>query len=152
MRNAFAYAPIIDQMPDPGTSVQLEPDVVLPEQLENLGRRGMRPEHRLMLALLEDAVHAYQTGCAAYGGERRLSFREAAEWFASEDTAWPFSFVTICQHLGIEPDYIRAGLRRWRERHTARLPGAVRALPFRIRRVRGSGTRITSLRPSRVQA
>jgi hypothetical protein len=154
MRNAFAYAQVIDQTPDhqPTPAVQLQPEVLLPEQLESLGRRWMRPEHRLMLALLEDAVHAYQTGCAAYGGERRLSFREAAEWFASEDTAWPFSFVTMCQHLGIEPDYIRAGLRRWRERHTARLPGAVRALPFRIRRVRGSRTRVTSPCPSRALA
>jgi hypothetical protein len=152
MRNAFAYVPIIDQTPEQSTSVKLEPEILLPEQLENLGRRWMQPEHRLMLAVLEDAVHAYQTGCAAYGGERRLNFRDTAEWFASEDTAWPFSFVTICQHLGIEPDYIRAGLRRWRDRHNARPPGAVRALPFRIRRVRGSRTRITTPRRWRADA
>jgi hypothetical protein len=110
----------------------------------------MRPEHRLMLAVLEDAVHAYQTGCASYGGERRFHFRETAEWFASHDTELPFSFAAICQHLGIEPDYIRAGLRRWRERHSARRPDAVRALPFRIRRVAGARTQITT--PRRLRA
>ncbi len=128
------------------TSVQLEPDTLLPEQFGNLGRRWTQPEHRLMLAVLEDAVHAYQTGCASDGGERRLHFRETAEWFASDDTEWPFSFVTICQHFGIEPEYVRAGLRRWRERHVARVPVAVRAVPIRIRRVRGSRHRIMSLR------
>ena len=151
MHNALAYVPIIDPMPEQGTPVQLEPEILLPEQLEN-SRRCMRPEHRLMLAVLEDAVHAYQTGCASYGGERRFHFRETAEWFASDDTEWPFSFVAICQHLGIEPEYIRAGLRRWRGRHDARAPVAVRALPFRIRRVRGSRTRITTPRHWRAEA
>jgi hypothetical protein len=151
MRNALAYVPIVDPMPEQGTSVQLEPDILLPEQLD-LGRRCMRPEHRLMLAVLEDAVHAYQTGCESYGGERRFNFRETAEWFAADDTEWPFCFVTICQHLGIEPEYIRAGLRRLRERHNARVPGALGALRLRIRRVRGSRTRITTPRRWRAQA
>jgi hypothetical protein len=152
MRNALAYAPIVDPMPEQGTPAQLEPDILLPEQIENVGRRCMRPEHRLMLAVLEDAVHAYQTGCASYGGERRLNFRETADWFASDDTEWPFSFVTICQHFGIEPEYIRAGLRRWREQHRARVPGAVRAVPFRVRRVHGSRHRVTSARRWRAEA
>jgi hypothetical protein len=123
MGNALADVPIIDPMPHQGTSVQLE-----------------------------DAVHAYQTGCASHGGERRFNFRETAEWFAADDTEWPFCFVTICQHIGIEPEYIRAGLHRWRERHNARAPGAVRALPFHVRRVRGSRTRITTPRRSRAEA
>jgi hypothetical protein len=152
MRNALAYVPIVDPMPEQGTPVQLEPDLLLPEQIENAGRRCMRPEHRLMLAVLEDAVRAYQTGCASDGGERRLHFRETADWFASDDTEWPFSFVTICQHLGIEPEYVRAGLRRWRARHGAGVPGALPALPFRIRRVRGSRHRVTSARRWRDQA
>jgi hypothetical protein len=50
MRNALAYVPIVDPTPEQDTSVQLEPEILLPEQLENLGRRWMRPEHRLMLA------------------------------------------------------------------------------------------------------
>jgi hypothetical protein len=142
MRNALAYVPTIDPMPEHGAAAQLEPDILLPEQLENLGRRCMRPEHRLMLAVLEEAVHGYQTGCAACGGEGRLDFRGTADWFAAEDSDWPFSFVTICQHLGIEPEYIRSGLRRWRERHNAPLPDALGALRLRVRRVRGSRHRI----------
>ena len=145
MRNAVTHVPIVEPIPRRDTPVQVEPEIVLPEQFENLGRRWTQPEHRLMLAVLEDSVHAYQTGCASCGGERRLQFRETAEWFASDDTGWPFSFVAICQHFGIEPEYVRAGLRRWRERHGAGLAGAVRAVPIRIRRIRGSRHRVTSV-------
>ena len=152
MRNALADVPIVEPIPEHGGPVQVEPESVLPEQYGNVARRCMRPEHRLMLAVLEDAVRAYQTGCASDGGERRLHFRETAEWFASDDTEWPFSFVPICQHLGIEPEYVRAGLRRWRARHGAGVPGALRALPFRIRRVSGSRHGVTSARRWRDQA
>src|SRR2546430_15565251 len=42
---------------------------------------------------------------------RRL-FAEVEAWFASDDAAGPFAFVTICQSLGFDPAYIRRGLRR----------------------------------------
>ena len=28
----------------------------------------------------------------------------------SDDTSWPFSFVSICAVLGLEPEYLRRGL------------------------------------------
>jgi hypothetical protein len=37
-----------------------------------------------------------------------------------EKSNWLFSFEQICQSLNLDPDYIRNGLRRWRNGSTAR--------------------------------
>jgi hypothetical protein len=126
----------------------LEPEIRLPEQLENAGKRCTMPEHRLMLAVMEDAVHVYQTACGATHGQGRKLFRETADWFASDDTSSPFCFVTICQLLGLDPDYLRAGLRRWRDRQQS----DVRVIPLRIRHVGGSRHRVIESRASRRRA
>jgi hypothetical protein len=116
---------------------ELVPEVVLPEQFAALRHNGdaRPPEHRLMLAVLEDAVHTYLSRGRDPRTPRDLRlFHDAADWFASDETASPFAFVTICQVWSLDPDYIRSGLARWHTR------GDMRAvpLPFRIRRVSGS--------------
>jgi hypothetical protein len=142
MNRALAYAAVVRPLPDRGgVGVQLEPEIILPVQLEH-PTLYIRPEHRLMLAVLEDAVHAYQTGCIENRGDRAL-FRETAQWFASNDATSPFCFVTICQLFGLDPDCVRGGLGRWNERHRDRRADGVRTMPLRSRHVRGSRTRIT---------
>jgi hypothetical protein len=127
---------------DPLTrGVQIEPEIVLPMQFAELRRNAAaRPaEHALMLAVLEEAVRTYQLGCDSPSlGKRRLA-REAEQWFASDETASPFSFVTICQVWNLDPDWVRTGVRRWRGR---RDPGSP-AMPIRIRRVSGSRHQVT---------
>ena len=76
----------------------------------------MLRERRLLLAVLEEAIRTYQRyACASdHRGVTLLSQVEA--WFASEDSDWTFSFVAICDALGLETTYLRAGIRRLRER------------------------------------
>jgi hypothetical protein len=94
------------------------PLAILPEQLFSSppeADRG-RGERALMRAILEDAVFCFQTYChATRYPERRLA-QEAEEWFRAEDHRWPFSFFNICKTLSLDPDYIRMGLERWRQR------------------------------------
>ena len=125
-----------------GGALELGPEIVLPEQLDDLGKRCRVPEHRLMLAVLEDAVAVYQTGCATEHLSGRPLFRETEAWFASEDTSSPFSVVTICQLFAIDPDYLRAGLRRWQARYAER-PRIGRPVSFAFRRVSGIRHRVT---------
>ena len=103
-------------------------------------------ERRLLLAVLEDAIWTYQRYAFANDprGMARLSHVE--EWFASEDTEWMFSFVAICDALGLEPTYLRAGLRRLRDRdRVANDTGApLQLCCFR----RGSGARHRTARPT----
>ena len=72
-------------------------------------------EHRLMVAILEDAV-SIQVKSYSGGFVTSHDVREAREWLASRDRSWPFSFESICDVLGLDPSYIRRGIRTARAR------------------------------------
>lgn len=93
-----------------------QPDTLLPEQfLENYRRKTfMEPETRLMLAVLEDAVACYQKYVRATDERGMELFRDAEAWVMQEDHAWLFSFDNICESFGINPEYLREGLARWK--------------------------------------
>jgi hypothetical protein len=95
-----------------------EPDALLASQYFDRIRRQIEHdgERRLMMAVLEDAVHAYCKTVGATKTRARQDFREAEEWFESRETHWLFSFEVICDVLGLEADYIRRGLREWKAR------------------------------------
>jgi hypothetical protein len=75
----------------------------------------LRGEFALMYAVLEDAFRCFQEQFVSGRQHTQRLAREAEEWFFSEDPHWPFSFVNICAVLGLDPGYIRSGLRRWRQ-------------------------------------
>lgn len=114
----------------------LQDDAFLPVQYADMirGNAGRPPEHRLLFAVLEDAVRCWQLYERATTRRGRNLFRETAAWFASDDDSSPFAFVTTCQVFGLDPSYVRAGLRRWTARQHA--TGAT-VVPFRVRRVGG---------------
>jgi len=63
----------------------------------------------LMIAVLEDAVicyRAYEHGTP----HRRVLARQAERWIRSDDSAWVFSFNSICSSLDLEPDDLRRGI------------------------------------------
>jgi hypothetical protein len=93
------------------------PDALTPGQYYD-GIRGddvnVRPIKRLMLAVLEDAMRCYQTyGNSRNRSQRRL-FLEAEGWLMDRKGDGPFAFETVCETLGIDPNCLREGLRRWR--------------------------------------
>jgi len=114
----------------------IENEALMPVQYADLLRGGEErpPEHRLLFAVLEDAVRSWQVHARCISARDRRLFREDGEWFASDDDASPFSFVAICHLFGIDPDYLRTGLARWRERQMAR---GLQLQPFRLRRAGG---------------
>ncbi|MGH7848450.1 MAG: hypothetical protein ACREQW_25205 [Candidatus Binatia bacterium] len=70
------------------------------------------PVIRLMLAVLEDAVNCYVKYHDAKSRRGQRIFREAKEWFFSDDTNWLFSYENICDLVGINPSYLRNGMLR----------------------------------------
>lgn len=123
---------------------ELQPDTILPEQFARRlrGPAATLPEHHLMFAVLEDAIRCYQGTLNGHRGSRRC-FRETEEWFESNDATWLFSFIGICEALDLEPEYIRAGLRRWRSREATRRPDSP-PIPLRFRRVQGLRHHVTA--------
>ena len=65
-----------------------------------------------MYAVLEDAFVCFHK---QFETEERFTqrTREAEEWFFCNDSRWLFSFVSVCDVLGLEPEYIRKKLKHW---------------------------------------
>jgi len=115
----------------------------MPEQLLPFSSlaANLQPEKRLMLAVLEDAVTSYFRHAFTTTHAGAVEFREATTWIDATDTAWPFSFVNICTTLSIEPDYVRRGLARWRERQALLSPAERRPVRSPFRRMNGTRTK-----------
>jgi hypothetical protein len=77
-----------------------------------VSRVKLCPETLLMYAVLEDAFLCFQK---KFETEQRFIQRsqEAEKWFFSDDSRWVFSFVSVCNALGLEPEYIRKKLKHW---------------------------------------
>ena len=119
------------EVPNPKFGIEeraavFEPDSLLPSQYADRtrGRRELDPDRRLMLAVLETAVNDYFKSAGASDRERLALFREVEEWVESRDPRWLFSFENICDVLGLDADYVRGGLRAWKERAARTHPEA----------------------------
>ncbi|MBM4254330.1 MAG: hypothetical protein FJ147_00355 [Deltaproteobacteria bacterium] len=107
-----------DQRVADGGAGVFQPDFLLPLQFFT-GTRGKgcgEGERRLMLAILEDAVDCFQKYLGTRESRGRLLCSDAEEWFMSDDRSWLFSFVNVCEVLGLQPDFIREGLQDWKTR------------------------------------
>jgi hypothetical protein len=62
----------------------------------------------LMLAILEDGLRAL------LDANQRVS-EEAARWMSSRRDTWVFSFATVCQTLGLDPDAVRVAAQRMKD-------------------------------------
>ena len=86
----------------------------------------------LMLAVLEDGIRSYLSGS-------KIIANEAEFWIYSHRRQSPFSFVVVCEMLGLDPDAVRKTLKRMKDenisgrkalpraRHNVRIPGRVYA-------------------------
>ncbi|HWO43071.1 MAG TPA: hypothetical protein VNO43_14820 [Candidatus Eisenbacteria bacterium] len=98
-----------------------QPDTLSHDQyFDNIRKKlVLEPEKSLMLAVLEDGIRTFQDNVLAKDAKKRALFEEARDWLWSDDSSWPFSFVSLCAFLGLDPGYIRRGLTAWREKRLA---------------------------------
>jgi hypothetical protein len=90
-------------------------DAAVPERFFDTFRRSehLEPEKALLLAILEDAVHCYRKYRVARDRTGRERFHEAEDWIMGGENDWIFSFDNACELLGLDPQYLRRGLRDW---------------------------------------
>lgn len=95
-----------------------EPDILLPTQFfAQLKRKRYKcGEHRLLVAIIQDAVDCFQKHLHACDSKRRQLYLDAEAWVNAEDDHGPFSFANVCDLLEMQPDYVREGLIDWRDR------------------------------------
>jgi hypothetical protein len=84
----------------------------------------------LMLAVLEDGIRSYL-------GSSRIIAQDADYWIHSHQRISPFSFIVVCEVLGLDPGAVRTTLKRMKDqnvsprqafprtRHNVRIPGRV---------------------------
>src|SRR3989337_1118784 len=98
-----------------------QPDVLVADQFAATfrARDSLGPEKRLILAVLEEAVHCFQKYISAADRRSRALFRDTEEWIMEENSDWPFSFENSCLALGLNPGYVRRGLLHWRDQKFA---------------------------------
>jgi hypothetical protein len=119
-----------------------QPDTLLPEQYLDTYRRKLHlePEKKLMLAILEDGIACFQKYLFARDSKGKALFREAEVWVEEKGGEAVFSFDAVCESLGLDPNYLRRGLRAWKARALAQhsQDRVVRLMPEPKRAVRAS--------------
>ncbi|MGH7933431.1 MAG: hypothetical protein ACREQN_09720 [Candidatus Binataceae bacterium] len=106
-----------------------EPDTLLPIQYFEAMRKKhlLEGEKRLILSVLEDAIECFMKCIDSSTSKGQRLFRDAEEWIALEDKYWVFSFDNVCDMLDINPEYMRRGIRQWKERKLVALQQAAEA-------------------------
>jgi hypothetical protein len=99
----------------PAETPALPPAAVLPEQFYQpvVAPASMPGVLALMRAVIDDALWCWQKQFVTHSRRERRLAREAEQGFLSNNHSWPFAFVNICAALGLDPNYIRQGLRHW---------------------------------------
>ena len=97
-----------------------QPDTLLPDQYLDTFRRKLHlePEKKLMLAILEDAIACYQKYLFARDSKGKALFHEAEQWVEEAGGASVFGFDSVCETLGLNPDYLRRGIVEWKKAAT----------------------------------
>jgi hypothetical protein len=87
-----------------------QPHIILPSQhFEPPGK--FAPEHRLMMAVLDDAVRCIEKYRFPTDVRGRRLFREAKQWLLAAESRWPYSFEHICAILDLDANAVRHRLR-----------------------------------------
>lgn len=101
----------------------LKPECTLPVQFQQIwhGVRSTTPERALMVSVLWQAADDLQKYRHARQRKRQRLYLEAYRWVESESRIWPYSFMNICDSLGLSPEALREELLgdRWTARRAA---------------------------------
>ncbi len=69
------------------------------------------PHKQLAAAVLASAMMDIRDRRADGKDTRRV--REALQWVNSDDAAWPYSFLRLCEVFALTPAWVRRVVRRW---------------------------------------
>jgi hypothetical protein len=111
-----------------------EPDVLVDRLFFHVYRvkHQSEPERALLFAVLSDAVETFRKFAFSKSARGQRLFRQAEEWLWDKEPDYFFSCKNICEVMGLDPCYLRRGLRQWleenkelsRTRKTGKLPFA----------------------------
>jgi len=102
------------------------PDPISRFQYEKVheAKKGLaehQAERDLLLAVLEDGIACFQGYFSKPSRTNEKLLLETEEWINSNDDG-VFSFNNVCETLGLDPDALRTGLRRWQVEKIHKVP------------------------------
>lgn len=81
--------------------------------IDNVWKTRVRNgEQRLMLAIMKEALDSFFKHLGATDKKGKAIFQEVEGWIREKDNDWIFSFENVCESVGINASYLRAGLFR----------------------------------------
>jgi len=113
-------AAVVDNSPSLGLGPEAGADVFSPDILtpaQYYAAHVTTPYHRLLVAVLEDAIRCYQRTLGAQGARQRFLFRETKEWLFDK-RATIMSCSMICESLGIDVSCLRRYMRKYNRKTT----------------------------------
>jgi hypothetical protein len=90
----------------------LIPEAALPSQFHDIWHktRAISPERALALAVLWEAVLDLDKYRFAKRRRQQRLYWEAYDWVTSDSRSWPFSFVNLCDAIGLSVGPVRKQL------------------------------------------
>ena len=103
-----------------------QPDTVAPyEYFDSFRTKTIwQPKKEFMYAILEDAVGCFQNYLFARDKKGKRLFLNAETWISGEEGKSVLSFDNVCEELDLEPEFLRSGLRRWKQKKLAEVTAA----------------------------
>jgi hypothetical protein len=86
---------------------------MLPSQLPSSS--DWTPERKLAASVLASAL--VEVRDHTHNSSYRKKIKEDLEWIGSEDTEYPFSFLSLCDLFGLESEWVREVVAGWLEEH-----------------------------------
>jgi hypothetical protein len=106
---------LVDSVDRLGDAPEWRPDLGVQYSAGSRYPAALEPEIRLMIMILEDAILCYKRYLRAKDPAGRKEFHDAQRWIFGRAEDWIFSFDNICACIGVDPHYLRHGLRQWKQ-------------------------------------
>jgi len=74
----------------------------------------IEPAQRLMLAVLQDAILTLIDPPLSKAPANYRLIQETESWLRSNDQVHPFAFLSVCDALSLDPQYLRCAIVQWR--------------------------------------
>jgi hypothetical protein len=97
------------------------PELLLPDQFfsDRLLVGEASGELALRWAVFADGLKRYRQLAADRRCHKSDAFRDEESWIFTDDKNWPFSFWSLCETFGLNPQSVRTTLVSWKNRHAA---------------------------------
>jgi hypothetical protein len=92
----------------------IEPDFILPSQLQGSTVAARTGECELLWAVFTDGIQSYCRGVLC-GSTESLAYREVHRWIFRPNSDAITSFSNLCELFGIDPRKMRRALLRFQE-------------------------------------